>query len=240
MPQNFEYFFFEKVSSTNIEIKKIFETNSPKDSLALLSNIQLNGKGRSENKWISKPGDFTASYLLNEAFAVPILGQLNIISSVTILKAIKSMYKNIVFKLKWPNDIFVNNKKIGGILLESKIHRDTVEFVIIGLGLNIISSPTETKYETAKIVDYSNKINNKYLFKLIGDLLIKYIDHFKINGFSFFQKEWIKNSKDIGKFVSIKLHKKSYYGKFLKIDAQGNLILQTNSGTKKFSCGELG
>ncbi len=239
MSDNFEYFFLETVSSTNGEIKKIYNAQSSKNSLALFSNSQLHGKGRSENKWISKPGDFTASYLLNENFTTLSLGQLNIVVSVTILKAIKTLYKNIPFKLKWPNDIIVNDKKIGGILLESKIHRDVVEFIIIGLGLNIISSPNDKKYKTTKISDYSNYIDNKYLFKLVGDLLIKYVGEFKREGFDFFQDEWIKNSRDVGKFVNIKSNKKSYYGKFLNIDDQGSLILQINSGTMKFLYGEL-
>ena len=61
MSNNFEYFFIEKVVSTNLEIKEIYEAKPSKNSLALLSNIQINGKGRSKNKWVSKPGDFTAS-----------------------------------------------------------------------------------------------------------------------------------------------------------------------------------
>lgn len=240
MLNNFKYFFFEKVSSTNSEIKKIYEAKSFKDSLALLSNFQLNGKGRSKNKWISKPGDFTASYLLNEHFSIPNLGQLNIVSSVAILKALKCLYKNVIFKLKWPNDIIVDRKKIGGILLESKIHRNNVEFLIIGLGLNIFSSPTDIKYKTAKITDYSNNINNKYLFKLIGNWLIKYINKFKKKGFNSFREEWIKNAIDIGQFIKIKVNKKNYYGKFLKIDTQGSLILQVKNVTMKFSYGEIG
>ena len=240
MPNNFEYFFFEKVLSTNSEIKKIYEAKPFRDSLALLSNFQLNGKGRSRNKWISKPGDFTASYLLNEHFSIPSLGQLNVVSSVAILKAIKCLYENVVFKLKWPNDIIVDGKKIGGILLESKIHRNNVEFLIIGLGLNILSSPNVTKYKTAKISDYSNNINNKYLFKFIGDWLIKYVREFNRKGFNFFQKEWIKNCRDIGKFIKIKVNKKSYHGKFLTIDTHGSLILLVNGVTMRFSYGEVG
>ena len=240
MPNNFEYFFFEKVLSTNSEIKKIYEAKPFRDSLALLSNFQLNGKGRSENKWISKPGDFTASYLLNEHFSIPSLGQLNVVSSVAILKAIKCLYENVVFKLKWPNDIIVDGKKIGGILLESKIHRNNVEFLIIGLGLNILSSPNVIKYKTTKISDYSNNINNKYLFKLIGNYLIKYINKFKKKGFNSFRVEWIKNAINIGEFIKIRVNKKNYYGKFLKIDSQGNLILQVKNATMKFSYGEIG
>ncbi len=240
MSNNFEYFFIEKVVSTNLEIKKIYEAKPSKKPLALLSDIQLNGKGRSKNKWVSKPGDFTASYLLNDHFSIISLGQLNIVSSLAILKAIKCIYKNIVFKLKWPNDIVVDDKKIGGILLETKIHRNIVEFLIIGLGLNVLSSPNNLKYKTAKISDYSNNINNKYLFKFIGDWLIKYVKEYKRKGFNFFQKEWIKNCRDIGRFIKIKVNKKSYHGKFLKIDTQGSLILLVNGETMRFPYGEVG
>ena len=175
MEQKFLIYYLDKVDSTNIKIKKISEQNSNEENIALLAHNQTNGKGRSNNYWISNFGDLTCSFLIKKKIEVNKLGQINILISVSIIEALKKIFPNLIIKIKWPNDLYIGNKKIGGILLESQINKNFVNYFIVGLGINIVTSPKIKKYETTKISDYIENIDLKKIFHLVGDQIHKLI-----------------------------------------------------------------
>ena len=162
MDQNFFNYYLDKVDSTNIKIKKISEQKSNEENIALLAYNQTSGRGRSKNYWISNYGDLTCSFLIKKKIEVDKLGQINILISVAIIEALKKIFPNLIIKIKWPNDLYVENKKIGGILLESQINKNLVNYLIIGLGINIVTSPIIEKYETTNIKDFKTEKSFKY------------------------------------------------------------------------------
>ena len=139
MSEYFEFFFLESVESTNDEIKNL--SQNKKTSVALFSEEQTNGKGRSSNKWLSQKGDLTCSFFVSEKFNLNDLGKINIMISVCILDALKEIFRNLEVKVKWPNDLYIGEKKLGGILLETKVSKGNIINLIIGVGINLISSP---------------------------------------------------------------------------------------------------
>ena len=134
MSEYFEFFFLESVESTNDEIKNL--SQNKKTSIALFSEEQTNGKGRSSNKWLSQKGDLTCSFLVCENFNLNDLGKINIMISVCILDALKKIFRNLEVKVKWPNDLYRNNKKVSGILIESLSKNKKIN-LSIGVGINI-------------------------------------------------------------------------------------------------------
>ena len=227
MDQNFLIYYLDKVDSTNIKIKTISEKNSNKGNIALLAYNQTNGKGRSQNYWISNYGDLTCSFLIKKKIEVDKLGQINILISVSIIEALKKIFPNLIIKVKWPNDLYVGNKKIGGILLESQIRKNFTSYFIIGLGINIVTSPNIGKYETTKISDYIENIDLKKIFHLVGDIIHKNICLWDKIGFEFFKSKWLSFSKDVGSKVSIKNNNNFYSGSFKTISENGELVINT-------------
>ncbi|MAY89618.1 MAG: biotin--[acetyl-CoA-carboxylase] ligase [Rickettsiales bacterium] len=240
MFETFNYIFLERSISTNMEIKNIKEKFKFKNSIALLSKVQTGGKGRSNNKWYSNDGDLTCSFLVNQKFKLDNLGQLNILMSVSIIQALKKIYKKLNFKLKWPNDIYLNEKKIGGILIETNIKKNRINYLIVGVGINIISSPNNLNYETTKLSEFSKNLEPKKIFFSITDYIFKNINDWEENGFSFYKKTWLKNSKDLGKEILIRKDNKFFNGKFLKIDDNGSIMIKNkNENLLVFPFGEV-
>ena len=240
MVQNFLNYYLKKVDSTNIKIKKIKEQNSDEENIALLAYNQTNGKGRSKNHWISNFGDLTCSFLINKKIEVNKLGQINIIISVSIIEALKEIFPKLIIKIKWPNDLYVENKKIGGILLESQISKNFVKYFIVGLGINIVTSPKVENYETTKILDYIKNIDLKKIFHLVGNRINENIYLWDKTSFEFFKNKWISFSKDIGSEVSIKNNNNFYTGNFETINEHGELVMNIKEKKKKsFSFGEI-
>ena len=240
MEQKFLIYYLDKVDSTNIKIKKISEQKSNEENIALLAYNQTSGRGRSKNYWISNYGDLTCSFLIKKKIEVDKLGQINILISVAIIEALKKIFPNLIIKIKWPNDLYVENKKIGGILLESQVNKNRVNFLIIGLGINIVTSPNIEKYETTKILDHTKNTDLKKIFHLVGDSIYKNICILDKKNFEFFKRKWLSFSKDIGSTISIKKNNNFYTGNFKTISENGELIMKTKEKkTISFSFGEI-
>ena len=235
-----EFFLASSVENTNNEIKKIFKKKQDLDFMSLHADKQISGRGRKQNKWISKEGDFTCSYLINKSFDMSMLGQLNIVFSISIFECLKKYYSEINFTLKWPNDIFINDKKIGGVLIETNIKNGLIMYLIVGVGINFVSSPKIVKYRTTKISDFSKKLNTKKFFYCISENIKKNLVFWNNKGFSFFKKKWLLNCKDINREISIKVGKKYFSGTLRDLDDSASLILKTkNNNTIKVSYGEI-
>ena len=102
-----------------------------------LAKSQINGRGRLSREWISKKNDgIYMSVLFNTNFKTDNIPFLSVIAGLSVCKAINNFTDNKSF-IKWPNDIIINNKKVCGILLESKIYSSNLSSIILGIGINV-------------------------------------------------------------------------------------------------------
>ena len=97
----------------------------------------------------------------------------NIIISVFIINTLRLAFNNLEFKIKWPNDIFIDEKKIGGILIENSIKKNLIEYIVIGLGLNIVSNPKNLDYSTTKISNLTKIIKPIKIYDILTDYFEK-------------------------------------------------------------------
>ncbi|HIB26108.1 MAG TPA: biotin--[acetyl-CoA-carboxylase] ligase [Candidatus Marinimicrobia bacterium] len=131
--QQIEY--YGRLESTNSEAWEIIDEGVQSGALLITDN-QYKGRGRSDRKWYAAPDkSLTFSILLFSDLEPVISGWLPILSGVAIQKALAQF--NASVKLKWPNDLLLNGKKIGGILCESKVKGNLLNQVVIGIGLNV-------------------------------------------------------------------------------------------------------
>ena len=155
----FDFYFFKTSLSTNNEVKKNLSKFKEKKNIALFSLKQIKGRGRINRKWISKKGDLTCSYLINKDFKINEIGKINIWFSIVLLSLLKRKFPKKKFKIKWPNDIYLNNKKLAGVLIETNIVKNKIKSLIIGLGVNFVSSPKNLDYKTISVSSFSKDVN---------------------------------------------------------------------------------
>ena len=163
----FEIFNFKKVTSTNdIAINFIKEKN--KEVGCVYAEEQLQGRGRHGKKWISDSGNVFTSLFFPLKKKYPKFSEFSIINPVLISNIINLFCNNKRINLKFPNDIMINNKKVCG-LLQELITLNNRQFLIIGIGINTISSPNfQNDYETTNILLETNKkVETKKMIKLI-------------------------------------------------------------------------
>jgi len=184
----FEIFKFEHVTSTNdIAINLIKEEQ--KESGCVYADSQTNGRGTYGKEWISEKGNLFVSIFFPLKHNFPPFNEFSMINPIIISDVIKHFCERKNINLKFPNDIFVNGKKICGVLQEL-ITLNSKNFLIVGIGVNIVSNPDiNDKYRATNILSESNK---KPKIKAIIDLIISSYEKFFINLNSYDYVNFIK------------------------------------------------
>ena len=169
----FKLIKFESVKSTNDEAIKIIKKNKF-NSCIITSKKQTKGRGTRGKKWISKKGNIFIS-LFFEVDLKKTKPEKFAILNPRIIKNILSKYSKYRITIKWPNDLLVKKRKLCGILQEV-IEHNNKKFLIIGIGINIVSNPSiNKKYKATNIFMQTKKKPDK---KRIIDLIINSYENF--------------------------------------------------------------
>ena len=226
-------FNFTKIESTNDFARSLITEHKIFKGI-VIADEQTKGRGRYGNKWNSPKGNlyFTVFFpiLRSNLKKIQFLVQLQI-------RNILNNYNIKNVSLKWPNDLYINNKKVCGILQESIVLGKL--FLIIGIGINVKSSPKIKKYPTTYINKETKKkiILTEFVDKLKKAFVSKIID--KKYSFKKIVKDWNKYAFNRNKFINFKLNNKIYKGIFRGINNNGALILEHNNQKDYFTHGSL-
>lgn len=144
---------FDSIDSTSSYIKRNYQNL---DNLTFVSALfQSNGRGRTNRKWDSTSNNnLLFSLLIKDSKIIENYRKLSLISAVSIYKVLRSINIDNVM-IKWPNDVYVDNKKICGILLEGISYDNKIQAIIIGIGLNV----NETNFDSYNLNDATSIFN---------------------------------------------------------------------------------
>ncbi|WP_455092816.1 biotin--[acetyl-CoA-carboxylase] ligase [Parvimonas micra] len=215
---------FDSIDSTNKYLKsKINEKNY---GTIVISNEQTNGYGKSNREFLSnKDIGIYMSILINPNCLIEESLKITILTSVAILSAIKSIC-NLDVKLKWVNDIILNDLKVGGILCESQINLNTniIDNMIVGIGINVkeFEFPPSLKNIATSI---ENNTNIKVSKNALISEIINFFDLYFIKKANYIDL-YKENSYVLGKDITVIQNDKQFYAKAIDIDNNGSLIVQ--------------
>ena len=215
---------FDSIDSTNKYLKsKINEKNY---GTIVISNEQTNGYGKKNRQFMSnKDVGIYISILINPNCLIEESLKITILTSVAILSAIKAIC-NLDVKLKWVNDIILNDLKVGGILCESQINLSTniIDNMIVGIGINVkeFEFPPSLKNIATSI---ENNINFKISRNALISEIINFFDLYFIEKANYIDL-YKENSYVLGKDIKVIQNDKQFYAKAIDIDDNGSLIVQ--------------
>tara|TARA_B100001123_G_C15277137_1_gene1012599 strand:- start:269 stop:853 length:585 start_codon:yes stop_codon:yes gene_type:complete len=189
----FKIFKFKSVKSTNDEAINLIKFKK-KETGYVYANVQTHGRGTHGKKWISSKGNLFGSIFFPLKNNYPPFNEFSIINPVIVSDVIKNFCKKENINLKFPNDILVNGKKICGILQEI-ITLNSKKFLIIGIGLNIVSNPKiKDKYQATNILSQTKK---KPKIKEIINLIIFSYERFFTNLESYSYENFKKKANSL-------------------------------------------
>ncbi|MBW2608738.1 MAG: biotin--[acetyl-CoA-carboxylase] ligase [Deltaproteobacteria bacterium] len=226
----------KSLDSTNRLAKELASKGSPEGTV-VLSEEQTAGTGRMERRWLSQGYmNLLASALIRPAmpsdqiFVLTMILALATINGVNELTSLKPM-------IKWPNDIYLGPKKLGGILTEFSVKGKDVKWVVLGLGLNVNWMPekdTNLLYPATSILAESGKKcpRNELLALILRSLegLYKEVQAGRLDPL---YRRWNQHSLIMGKDVEIHSAGEIIMGKVLRIDRNGGLVIKDSAGREQ-------
>ncbi|MFH1201676.1 MAG: biotin--[acetyl-CoA-carboxylase] ligase [Candidatus Omnitrophota bacterium] len=233
-------YYYEVVPSTNDEAMRLGLSNAPEGTI-VLAESQTKGRGRLGRAWHSpKTKGIYLSVILRPKIIPNASPILTLMASASVCEAIKKS-ASIDAQIKWPNDILVRHKKIGGILTELKAEMDVVSFVVIGLGLNV-NNDKKTLPEGATSLREQKKedVNRLELLQEILRALEENYLIFKEDGAGPILEKWRAYNLSLGKRVKVVYQSKHLEGMAVDIDSDGGLLIRKDSGLiEKVMAGDI-
>ena len=233
----FDLYFFKNIENSNDKIKEVIK-KTDNSRLALFCINQKKGRGRKGRIWNSKIGDLTCSILIKKKLDISEMGRINIIIVSIIINIFEDLGLNKV-KFKWPNDIFINNKKIAGILIETSVLNNTVSQFTIGIGVNIKSRPNNLKYYSTSLFENGLRIKAHKLFFSIIKRLYFYIENYKNIEFLYLSKKLSDRFFNKKSLINVCNGNYKNEGLFSKIGCMGELIIKNKNKKLTITYGEI-
>jgi len=171
----FKCFSYGRVKSTNTSAIYLIKKKNINSGFVCAA-YQTKGRGRYGRKWISKKGNLFSSIFFQIKNNYPTIKQFTIINSLINIDVIKKFCGKNKINFKPPNDIYVNKKKICGILQEV-ITNHKKKYLIVGIGINLVTNPSVTKYKSTNI--FRETYKKPDLNKVTKYIIYKYENFFK-------------------------------------------------------------
>jgi len=232
--------YFEEVSSTMDVAARLGMEGAP-DGTLVITETQTKGKGRLGRSWYSpKYKGLYFSLILRPNILPQQAPIVTLLCAVSICEAVKEL-TGITSEIKWPNDILLRRKKLGGILTELSAEMDAVRFAVVGIGLNVNNDKKTLFSHAASLKEEKGEPLSR------ADLLKQILHRIEDNYFLFQKKgageileKWRLHNVTLGKRVRVARHNHHLEGLAADIDDDGNLLVRTDTGLiEKVSAGDV-
>lgn len=171
---------------------------------------------------------------------LPFVASLAVYEAITQCVSRIASFAELPIKIKWPNDVLFSGKKISGILLESTALPNGCHAVVIGCGINCKHFPQDPLYPATSLKDEGYSIESDELFVALSDSMQRNLSIWNNgNGFADIRRAWIDKAEGMGGQITARFENHSESGKFVDIDPQGLLVLQTSDGEKLISAADI-
>ena len=237
-----EICYFDVTDSTNTQAKSLGEGDAPNGTL-VVAGKQESGRGRRGRSFESPAGTgIFMTLLLRPEIEPQNASMLTLVSALAVAKGIEHMV-DLPVQIKWPNDIVINGKKVCGILTEMSAQMDYVNYIVIGIGINVGNEefPEEIKDVATSIYLESGKhVNRAMLIEKMWEEFEDYYELYeKTQDLSSLVKEYDSYLVNRGQKVRVLDSKEPYEGKAMGITDRGELIVDTWEARRLVSAGEV-
>ena len=224
----------QKIDSTNDAAYALAESGAPEGTV-VVAESQQKGKGRMGRRWVSPAGGGVYfSCIIRPNISPAEVSRITLVAALSVVKTIKS-FTRLVARMRWPNDVLVNGKKVTGILTELKAEADKTSFIILGIGVNVNTAPHDLPTGATSLKEEcKEKIKRVEFFARLLETLEEEYNIFKKEGFKNIRKELKTHSCTLGHYVRLATSgKKRVHGHATDIDENGALVLRMSNGEEK-------
>ncbi|MBF0356953.1 MAG: biotin--[acetyl-CoA-carboxylase] ligase [Magnetococcales bacterium] len=222
--------FYQKTDSTNVQAG-ILARQGAKDGTVVVADHQTEGKGRLGRVWESPiGGNLYFSLILRPEIEPRYAAQLTLLTGLALAEAISGVGADGV-EIKWPNDLLLGGRKVAGILTEMAVEESQIQFVVIGVGVNVNVELTGFTEEIGNIAATLSGHLKKQIKRsaFLADFLSRFLGWYRwylAEGFAPIRSIWLKQSRIKGRRVQVNLLDESFTGWAVDLDVDGFLLVK--------------
>lgn len=229
--------FSREVNSTNQWAKEL-AMHGAYEGTIVTAETQTEGRGRLGREWISPTGGLWFSVILRPNLRPAETVKLTFVAGLAVTKALSRMF-NLKVETKWPNDVLVNKRKICGILTEMNTTGEAVNYVVVGIGVNVNFDGQEIfplqlrEVATSLENELGRKVKLEELFRTLLEQMDNLYELFTKREYARILDEWKKYAGFLGCQVQVTSPTEKINGLASDIDDDGSLVLKLEDGTIK-------
>jgi BirA family biotin operon repressor/biotin-[acetyl-CoA-carboxylase] ligase len=231
---------FDEIDSTNEEARRLASAGA-RGPVWISAGCQTAGRGRRGRVWESPTGNLAATLLIAPGKPASECAQLSFVAAVAACDAAAS-FASAEFRVKWPNDVLANGKKVAGILLESVSgEAGRPAWLAIGIGVNLAHFPPETEFPATSLAALGAPAPSpRDALTQLAAHFAKWYDVWLAQGFAPIHDAWLARAAGLGGRIRARLSHEETSGVFEGIDQTGALILREGHGRMRLiSAGEV-
>jgi BirA family transcriptional regulator, biotin operon repressor / biotin---[acetyl-CoA-carboxylase] ligase len=231
--------FVPTCHSTNDLALEIIQNNENFHGTVILADYQTLGRGQKGNAWESESGRNLIFSLALETSFLKVTEQfyLSMAMSLAVFDTLVGLgYENV--KIKWPNDIFLNGKKVGGMLIENKLRGEYLRSSVVGIGINVLQEKFNSKLASSLVLNKLN-INLQTLTEKLCENIEHYFEILEKGNFSYLHEEYLKIIFKIGEEQTFEYGNERFNAKIISVDTNGLLIILKGEEFLKFEIKEI-
>lgn len=236
LPPAYRLVALEEVDSTNAEAKRRAEAGA-EDGTLIWAERQTGGYGRQGRNWASAAGNLFVSVIVRPDCRLSQAAQLSFVTAVALGEAFGTVGPALIeVTFKWPNDVLLNDRKAAGILLESKAAPDqSLEWLVIGVGANITSFPSDTRLPATSLhfEGCPPSVSAVDLLEAFARHLLSWVNVWLDDGFAPVREAWLRHAQALKQEIEVRLPNETLTGTFTDLDEDGTLVLTLADGTTR-------
>jgi len=235
--------FFRELSSTN-DMAKELALKGAREGTVIVAGAQTRGRGRLGRVWISPEGGLWFSIILRPKVSPIDAPKLTLMMSVVIAKTLNKQF-DLEAEIKWPNDVLVKGKKVCGILTETSTKGNSLNFAVVGVGINANLSlndfPASLRGSSTTLKEeLKREIEREAFLRSLLEESEHYYNMFTQGKFNAILAEWKRLSKFLGSYVEVTSFDEKVEGWATDIDENGALIIKLrDQTTRKIMSGDV-
>ena len=229
-PANHALRHFDDIDSTNEEARRL-AAGGVEGPLWIVADRQQKGRGRRGREWHSLTGNLYATLLLNPASRVGQCAQLSFVAALAASDLVARCAPEVDVKLKWPNDVLADGRKIAGILLEaSGTGTGAPDWLAIGFGINLVWHPSDVEFPATSVVAIgAHPPAPRDALTWLAASWAKWYGTWEKAGFVPIREAWLARAAGLGERIRTRLHEEEAVGVFEGIDETGALLLREST-----------
>ncbi len=234
MPHGVGAHFYPELDSTNA-FAQALTCQGERGPIWIAAGQQVAGKARQGRNWVSKPGNLYCSLLFAPQIAPADIAPLPFIVSLAVRDTFIALGVNPdVAQCKWPNDVLLHEKKASGILIESSASGNSIDYLIVGIGMNLAHYPDDAIFKATSFTEVASKqVDVRVALAILAEKLKGRLDAWRLGDFEPIRAEWLSCAWGFGNKRLIRTATETFTGTLVDLNSQGAVNVILDDGTEK-------